>query len=385
MAFFSGPNAPPPSYTMPSNGTQPSTYTARTNGPIPALSSPPHEDLPLPPIPLPKSGKSGAAGTLTPTPRTASRSPSPIPATAGVRSPSPLSPFSGHGEIKPSYSTGGHLQGLGLGPVQRTATNGQPRSVSSPAVPVIASSDPHSRAGHRDLPPIVTAPAPSGYRSVSASSPHIGQSTRKPSAPPALELKQPTNYRQFAGSQLLSPGMGMASPGFSPTNVVVDFLIEEMQDEDEPVATAQTPVRKTSILDRPRPRASSRSSSYRADPLAHTPTHQTTFSLEVQDTVTSPSQRNPYFRPAARLTDIIQHERIQQTLLPNLSIASFLALLGALDKRWRKCISGEIVGKWVVREWGLVLGPDVAWPGLGVWEGFRESRVLHVVLSLFSI
>lgn len=166
----------------------------------------------------------------------------------------------------------------------------------------------------------------------------------------------------------------MASPGFSPTNVVVDSLIEEMQDEDGPADAAQTPVRKTSILDRPRPRATSRSSSYRADPLTHTPTHQTSFSPGLQDDKVSPSDRNPYFRPPrAKLTDIIQHERIQQTLLPNLSIASFLALLGALDKRWRKCISGEVVGKWVVREWGIVLGPDVAWPGLGVWEGFRES------------
>ena len=379
IAFFSGSNAPPPSYTAPSNGSQATTYSARsTSGPIPALSSPPREELPLPPVPQTKQVKHGVAAgtTLSPTPRTASRTPSPIPATAGVRSPSPLSPFSGHGEIKPSYSPGGHLQGLGLGPVHRSAANGQPRSASSPIVHVIASSDPHPRAGHRDLPPIVTASSPTNYRSVSGSSPHVGPSSaRKSSAPAPLELKQSTTgYRQFAGSQLLSPGMGMASPGFSPTNVVVDSLIEEMQDEDGPADAVQTPVRKTSILDRPRPRATSRSSSYRADPLTHTPTHQTSFSPGLQDDMVSPSDRNPYFRPPrARLTDIIQHERIQQTLLPNLSIASFLALLGALDKPWRKCISGEVVGKWVVREWGLVLGPDVAWPGLGVWEGFRES------------
>lgn len=374
IAFFSGPNAPPPSYTMPSTA-QPTTYTARsTYGPIPALSSPPHEDLPLPPVPRMNPTKGNAPSTtLSPTPRTASRSPSPIPATGGVRSPSPLGP--GHGDFKPSHLGGGHLQGLGLGPVHRTPTNGHPRSESSPIVHVIASSDPHSRAGHRDLPPILTTPAQTSYRSVSASSPHLGSPAgRKHSVPPALELKQSNNYRQYAPSQLLSPGKGMTSPGFSPTNVVVDSLIEEMQDEDGPApATVETPVRKTSILDRPRPRASSRSSSYRADPLSHTPTHQTSFSPGLHDS-TSPSKgfRNHYFRPAAKLTDIIQHERIQQTLLPNLSIASFLALLGALDKRWRKCISGEIVGKWVVREWGLVLGPDVAWPGLGVWEGFRE-------------
>lgn len=85
---------------------------------------------------------------------------------------------------------------------------------------------------------------------------------------------------------------------------------------------------------------------------------------------------NPYFRPTVGLTDVITHQRIQQCLLPHLSIASFLALLGALDKRWRRSVSGEVVGRWVVREWGLTLADGVGWPGLGVWEGFRESRNL---------
>jgi hypothetical protein len=87
---------------------------------------------------------------------------------------------------------------------------------------------------------------------------------------------------------------------------------------------------------------------------------------------TPSSDVNPYFRPSVKITDVITHQRIQQVLLPHLSIASFLALLGALDKRWRRSVSGEMVGRWVVREWGLTLGHGVAWPGLGVWEGFRE-------------
>lgn len=170
------------------------------------------------------------------------------------------------------------------------------------------------------------------------------------------------------------------SPGFSPTNVVVDSLIEEMQDDDDHERREQAgPQRKTSILDRPRPRATSRGSSYRADPITTPTPQQTTFSPSIH-----PADVNPYYRPTVKLTDIIIHQRIQQALLPHLSIASFLALLGALDKHWRRSISGEIVGKWVVREWGLMLGNDVAWPGLGVWEGFRESSASRFVLQTLT-
>jgi hypothetical protein len=65
-------------------------------------------------------------------------------------------------------------------------------------------------------------------------------------------------------------------------------------------------------------------------------------------------------------------ETIQQALLPLLSIASFLALLGALPTDARRMISGEVVGRWVCREWRVKVENRETWPGLQVWEGFRE-------------
>lgn len=331
----------PPSYHL---SAQSPASSLSSRGKLPALPSPPSEALPLPPthaLPaIPRSNGNGSGnGTSTPT--------ADLRLNGARRSPSPLSPFSGHGEIKPSYD---ELQGLGLGPIaQPLSTRGQqPRSVSSPdpRVQIIASSQ---RPAHKDLPPIITHPP----RSVS-------------SRPTQLQ------HQPFPTPHLLSPGIP-ASPGFSPTNVAIDSLIEEMAEDSPPGREHErdTPVRKTSILDRPRPRTTSRSSSHRGDMPTPTP-RKTSFPPDILGD-TSSSDVNPYFRPSVEITDVITHQRIQQVLLPHLSIASFLALLGALDKRWRRSVSGEVVGRWVVREWGLTLGHGVAWPGLGVWEGFRES------------
>lgn len=315
---------------------------------LPALPSPPSEALPLPPTDAPPQPQPQphANGNATPTTATARI----------MRSPSPLSPFSGHGEIKKHDV---HGLGLGLGPIlQHRQPSAQSRSVSTPEprfnVHTIA---PSARPAHRDLPPIITHPP---TRSVS---------TRTPQTPHS-HFPAPHHHQQ-----LLSPAVP-PSPGFSPTNVVVDSLIEEMA-EDSPSPHRrdkedQGPARKTSILDRPRPRTTSRSSSYRGDPITPTPL-ETTFPIPT-------AEINPYYRPTVKLTDIISHQRIQQHLLPHLSIASFLALLGALDKRSRRRISGETVGRWVGREWGLVLG-DVGWPGLGVWEGFRASHHSRVLAN----
>lgn len=74
----------------------------------------------------------------------------------------------------------------------------------------------------------------------------------------------------------------------------------------------------------------------------------------------------------ATLDHILVEEAIQTSLLPFFPIASFLALLGAIGPNVRRKVSGEIVGRWVCREWSLTLEGNEAWPGLGVWEGYRE-------------
>lgn len=70
----------------------------------------------------------------------------------------------------------------------------------------------------------------------------------------------------------------------------------------------------------------------------------------------------------------MMEDAVQAAMLPHLPISSFLALMTTLDKDTRHAISGELVGRWVTASWGMELGPrDVhQWPGLGVWEGFRE-------------
>lgn len=70
---------------------------------------------------------------------------------------------------------------------------------------------------------------------------------------------------------------------------------------------------------------------------------------------------------------LLTHPRIVNSLLPFLNINSFLNVLGS-DEELRKYISGEMVGRWVMREWGISVDRERgrSWPGLTVWEGFRE-------------
>ncbi|TYJ52722.1 hypothetical protein B9479_006656 [Cryptococcus floricola] len=87
-------------------------------------------------------------------------------------------------------------------------------------------------------------------------------------------------------------------------------------------------------------------------------------------------------RPPATLTFILLYTPIQSNLLQYLSINSFLSLTGASEAVNRR-FSGEMVGRWIMREWGMSVGKkkgsyagNVAWPNLTVWEGFLES-LLH--------
>ncbi|WVQ77011.1 hypothetical protein IAR50_006690 [Cryptococcus sp. DSM 104548] len=87
-------------------------------------------------------------------------------------------------------------------------------------------------------------------------------------------------------------------------------------------------------------------------------------------------------RPPATLTFILLYSQIQSNLLQYLNINTFLSLTGA-SEAVRKRFSGEMVGRWIMREWGMSVGKKkgseggrVAWPNLTVWEGFLES-LLH--------
>lgn len=75
----------------------------------------------------------------------------------------------------------------------------------------------------------------------------------------------------------------------------------------------------------------------------------------------------------ASLAAALAQPKIAAALLPFLSINSFLALNASSDEL-RKGFGGEMVGRWVLKEWGVNIGKERgrSWPGLGVWEGFCE-------------
>lgn len=88
------------------------------------------------------------------------------------------------------------------------------------------------------------------------------------------------------------------------------------------------------------------------------------------------SRHRPARRNDKSLTYLLTHPRVVVSLLPYLSINQFLNLLLS-DQDLRKYITGEMVGRWVMREWGVTVERERgrSWPGLTVWEGFRECRV----------
>ena len=71
---------------------------------------------------------------------------------------------------------------------------------------------------------------------------------------------------------------------------------------------------------------------------------------------------------------LISHPAIQSSLLSAISINAFLSLTGS-SEIVRHQFTGESVGRWVLREWGVQTPrhSGIRWPNLTVWEGFCES------------
>lgn len=86
-------------------------------------------------------------------------------------------------------------------------------------------------------------------------------------------------------------------------------------------------------------------------------------------------------RPKATITFILAYPSIQAALLPYLPINSFLSLTGS-SEQVRRRFTGEMVGRWVMREWGMAVakekggeGGKGGWPNLTVWEGFCKCNL----------
>lgn len=82
-------------------------------------------------------------------------------------------------------------------------------------------------------------------------------------------------------------------------------------------------------------------------------------------------------RPSGRLTlqHLLGHPTIQAALLSTISINAFLSLTGSTEIV-RHQFTGESVGRWVLREWGVHIPSPFGgrWPNLTVWEGFRKFK-----------
>ena len=81
-------------------------------------------------------------------------------------------------------------------------------------------------------------------------------------------------------------------------------------------------------------------------------------------------------RPRGRIPidHLLSHPAIQSSLLSAISINAFLSLTGSSEVI-RHQFTGESVGRWVLREWGVQIPEQsgIRWPNLTVWEGFRKS------------
>ncbi len=197
------------------------------------------------------------------------------------------------------------------------------------------------------------------------------------------------------GHQTISPAYSSSAHEIMPTSAAVESIIEEMlhssiEDGEAPQSSRRDdghqrrPESSMSnrsemgggMMDRPRP--SKKSSEYTIRPTAGTrsPTPQQGGFQSFRQVSAASSHYPPSYgsfkHGKASIGTIMMDETIQQSLLPFMPIASFLALLGALPAEVRRTISGEIVGRWVCREWSVAVDQRETWPGLQVWEGFRK-------------
>ncbi|KAI9637125.1 uncharacterized protein MKK02DRAFT_45835 [Dioszegia hungarica] len=250
----------------------------------------------------------------------------------------------------------------------RQSTLPTPLQFGPPKLEIIASSQPPARpqrsSSHRAPPPLEARPSPFTRTSSNATVmpdpsvseasayalAHRGPTTRNPSSPPVVErrvsrpLPRPPSIIGKSASGADMHLLSSSSPSKSPSHPSIP------------------------IIDFPR----SPTIPALIDPRHRSPALSPT----------SPSQ-SQVFRKAARrprrltLAYIVAQPRVQARLLPVLPVNSFLSLVGA-SPNIRKAFTGEAVGRWVTREWGIKVDSEKgrSWPNLTVWEGFLEA-LLH--------
>ena len=153
------------------------------------------------------------------------------------------------------------------------------------------------------------------------------------------------------------------------------------------LVSSQLPTRRTSVVPPVGGMPSAVPSAVFTSPTTMTPASATAQMPKMARKSTGPSNRPP---PSTRLKRngrptlayVIAHPDVQSALLPYLTINSFLSLTGC-SELIRKQLSGELVGRWILKEWGLQVDREKgrSWPNLTVWEGFRECRNVNCGLT----
>ncbi|WWC72674.1 uncharacterized protein I206_106638 [Kwoniella pini CBS 10737] len=258
------------------------------------------------------------------------------------------------------------------------AANGVSRSTSKANVVVIASS-PKSHKSITRQENLESKVEVNRFAKEAQVKPSATTSPVKALTPPIHNRRsvQPLNF-DFPRSPTLPP---LVDPRTS--NIVkADPVTQWARESDPPRSPGSPTPLATSQLP---PRQSSASNSRRAvsSPLVspnigsdvHMSARPQLMSPDIQASTTSEVKHRD--RPRATITFLLLHNRIQAALLSHLSINSFLSLTGASDTI-RKRFTGEAIGRWVLKEWGIQVDREKgrSWPNLTVWEGFLES-LLH--------
>lgn len=207
---------------------------------------------------------------------------------------------------------------------------------SSPARPMAAPSQPQ-RDRLRALPPIDTNGHATALPAVALPRQPNAQTLLSPHSAAAQDLPRRGASLARPPGTLDSPKMDAES---TPTEAALSAILDEMLENSSPALGGPSRLPARARAPRHKPKAIRRR------------TRRATF------------------------CDILVEEGVQASLFPRLNVSTFLALLGSIPTAARRCISGEVVGRWVCGEWGITLDGDESWPGLGVWEGFLES-LLH--------
>lgn len=343
---------------LPQLSTRPSDLAPANSGTPPIISpTPKSAALPRPTIVIPQTSSN------TPPPKVTPYGPTPV---NPVNAPAPSSTTSA---VKPTPAPAPAAP-----PAVQQQQNGHPPNMGSSVSRAFESQ--HSNAGQGQAPSLPASRVQAnGYPNGHANGTANGYANGKPNqignglpsalkgVPPGIRTSHSAATRRIASSPLASPVTSTA-----PNN---------------PIAASM-----------PKPH-SSRSVSQPSSSTLSSSTSSSQASTEVGKEVVDMIQGRPSVMSRSRptkkneksLTFLLSHPRVVISLLPFLNINQFLNLL-ASDNDLRKYISGEMVGRWVMREWGVTIEKERgrSWPGLTVWEGFREyfSETMRVLLTIQS-